>query len=112
MVKMLIVLVSTVSNSQVFLFKKMYSHFFSTNIRISAIFNDQSFNGTLTNDIVSFEHLGPEFLLFLYASKTRFWIDCLQSIQSIRIHQNFLKVFVKVIIIDQWNQTARFLYEI
>ena len=26
----------------------------------NAIFNDQSFNDTLTNDIVSFEQLGPE----------------------------------------------------
>ena len=25
------------------------------------MFNDQSFNDTLTNDIVSFEQLGPEF---------------------------------------------------
>ena len=39
---------------------KSYSHFFSKNISIYAIFNDQSFNGTLTNDIVSFEQLGPE----------------------------------------------------
>ena len=28
-------------------------------ISIYAIFNDQSFNDTLTNDIVSFEQLGP-----------------------------------------------------
>ena len=34
--------------------------FFSKNISIYAIFNDQSFNDTLTNDIVSFEQLGPE----------------------------------------------------
>ena len=27
-----------------------------------AIFNDQSFNDTLTNDIVSFEQLGPGLL--------------------------------------------------
>ena len=27
---------------------------------MSAIFNDQSFNATLTNDIVSFEQLGPD----------------------------------------------------
>ena len=27
---------------------------------IYAIFNDQSFNDTLTNDIVSFEQLGPD----------------------------------------------------
>ena len=33
------------------------NHIFSKNI--SAIFNDQSFNDTLTSDIVSFEQLGP-----------------------------------------------------
>ena len=65
MVKMLTTLVSTVSNSQLFLLKnvssfcKSSSHFFSKNISIYAIFNDQSFNDT--NDIVSFEQLGPEF---------------------------------------------------
>ena len=70
MVKMLTVLVSSVSNSQVFLLKKKivssfckcksYSHFFSKDISVYAIFNDQSFNDTLTNDIVSFEQLGPD----------------------------------------------------
>ena len=39
---------------------KSYSHFFSRNISVYAIFNDQSFNDTLTNDIVSIEQLGPE----------------------------------------------------
>ena len=34
--------------------------FFSKNISIYAIFNDQSFNDTLTNDVVSFEQLGPD----------------------------------------------------
>ena len=46
---------------------------FSKNISVYAIFNDQSFNDTLTNDIISFEQLGPEmhFLkLSLYASRT------------------------------------------
>ena len=38
---------------------KTFSHFFYKNISIYAIFNDQSFNNTLTNDIVSFEQLGP-----------------------------------------------------
>ena len=33
--------------------------FFSQNISIYAIFNDQSFNDTLTNNIISFEQLGP-----------------------------------------------------
>ena len=48
-VKMLTVLVSTISNSQVFLLKKCvakcksYSHFFSKNISVYAIFNGQSF---------------------------------------------------------------------
>ena len=34
--------------------------FFSKNISVHAIFNDQSFNDTLTNDIASFEQLGPD----------------------------------------------------
>ena len=64
-VKMLTVLVSTISNSHVFLLKNMWiafanTHFFSKNISIYAIFNDESFNDTLTKDIVSFEQLGPE----------------------------------------------------
>ena len=33
--------------------------FFSKNISMYGISNDQSFNGTLINDIVSFEQLGP-----------------------------------------------------
>ena len=44
-------------------FCKSYSQFFSKNISIHALFNDQSFNDTLTNDIVSFEQLSrPELL--------------------------------------------------
>ena len=66
---MLTVLVSTISNSQVFLLKKCESllqmqkllTFFSKNISVYAIFNNQSFNDMLTNDIVSFEQLGPGF---------------------------------------------------
>ena len=66
-VKMLPVLVRKISYSQVFLLKnvssfckcKSYSHFFSKNISVHAILNDQSFYGTLTNDIVTFEQLGP-----------------------------------------------------
>ena len=59
-VKVLTVLVSTISNSQVFLLKLSYSRFFSKNISVYAIFNDQSFNDMLTNDIVSFEKLAPD----------------------------------------------------
>ena len=50
-IKMLNVLVSTISNSQVFLLK---------NVSSFCIFNDQSFNNTLTNDFISFEQLGPD----------------------------------------------------
>ena len=57
-VKMLTVLASTISNLQVVLLKA--SHFLAKKNSVYAIFNDQSFNGTLTNDIVGFEQLGPE----------------------------------------------------
>ena len=65
---MLTVLVCTISNSQAFLLKnvssfctcKSYLHFFSKNISICTIVNDQSFNDTLINDIVSFEQLCPD----------------------------------------------------
>ena len=59
-VKILTVLVNTKSNSQIFLLKNVSSFakathiFLSKNISIYAIFNDQSFNDMLTNDIVSF----------------------------------------------------------
>ena len=38
---------------------KSYSHFSAKNINVYAIFNDQSFNDTLANDIASFEQLDP-----------------------------------------------------
>ena len=61
-VKMLIVLVSTISNSHAYCRKicKSYWQFFSKNVSIYAIFNDQSFNDTLTNDNVSFEQVGSD----------------------------------------------------
>ena len=64
MVKILTVLVSTISNSQVFLLKNVkctsQSHFFQQNISIYAVFNGQIFNDTLTNDIISFKQLDPD----------------------------------------------------
>ena len=41
-------------------FAKATHIFFSKNISIYPIFNDQSFNDMLTNNIISFEQLGPE----------------------------------------------------
>ena len=54
MVKMLTVLVSTILISQVFLLTNVSSFcilliFFRKNIRVYAIFNNQSFNDTLTH---------------------------------------------------------------
>ena len=46
--------------------------FFSKNISIYAIINDQSFNDTLTNDIVSFK-LGPD--LFLISAQKHVLLD-------------------------------------
>ena len=43
--------------------------FFSKNISVYALFNDQSFYDTLTNDIVSFEQLGPDFFPY-FSSQT------------------------------------------
>ena len=68
MVKMLTVLVSIISNSQVFFSEKnvssfcickSYSYFFSKNISIYVIFDEQSFSNMLANDIIGFEQLGP-----------------------------------------------------
>ena len=39
--------------------------FFSKNIIVYAIFNDQNLNTILTNDIVSFEQPGPEHYVFV-----------------------------------------------
>ena len=45
--------------------QKLLTFFFSKNISVYAIFNDQSFNNMLTNDIVSFEQLDPGQLMAL-----------------------------------------------
>ena len=42
--------------------QKLLTFSFSKNISVYAIFNDQSFNDTLINDIVSFEQFGPGLL--------------------------------------------------
>ena len=54
---------------------------FSKHINIYAIFNDQSFNNTLTNDIVSFEQVGPgmqkQLILYIF---TYFYISIFEQI--------------------------------
>ena len=63
-VKMLTVLLSTISSSQVFLLKNVNSFFKCKNITVYGLFNDQSFDDVLTKDIVSFERLGPDLLKY------------------------------------------------
>ena len=61
-VKLLSVLLSRISNSQVVLLKKCEMQklltFYQQNNSLYAILNDQSFNDMLTNNIVSFEPMG------------------------------------------------------
>ena len=54
--------------------QKLLTYFFFKNISIYAIFNDQTFNDTLTNDIVSFEQLGPD-LCEMYTSPREITLD-------------------------------------
>ena len=41
-----------------------YSHFFSKNIDVFAIFQDRNFIVTLANNFINFEQLGPEHYAF------------------------------------------------
>ena len=85
-VKTLTVLVSTISNSQLFLLKKMWvafanakaTHIFSAKILAFMLYywhilNDQSFNDMLINDIVSFEQLGPKCSQGALVWRYNFW---------------------------------------
>ena len=64
-------------------------NFFSKNISVFSIFNDQSFINTLTNDIVSFEPLGPVLhqafqkrtigYFFLFFPETKL-LHCMQTV--------------------------------
>ena len=42
------------------------AHFLSKNISLYAMLNDQSFNDILTNNMVSFEQLGPDQLEYMH----------------------------------------------
>ena len=69
---MLTVLVSIISNSQIFLQKLLT--FFSKNINVYFIINDQSFNDTLTNDIVVLNNWAlVEMETYYVVSASDFW---------------------------------------
>ena len=48
---------------------KSYSHFFSKNFQHVCVSLDENFNELLTNDVVSFEQLGPEVLTHFRLNK-------------------------------------------
>ena len=92
--KMLTVQVSRISYLQVFFAEKKKKKtweafanakaahiFFSQNITVYGIYNDQSFNDTITNDIVSFEQLGLGRLLSSSVGDMSLLSPCKESLQ-------------------------------
>ena len=68
-------------------------NFFSKNISIYVIFNDQSFNDTFTTDIVSFEELG----LDLYQEQ---WDKTDIQINSfLFLHENVVWALMKIVLV-------------
>ena len=61
--------------------------FFSKNISVYTIFNDKGFNDTLTNDIVSFEQLGPD--SFLISPKKYIYFEVIIIIANL-LNKTFL----------------------
>ena len=56
----LTVLADSIHNILIFFAEKSYSHFFSKKYQNICVSLDVNFNESLTNDIVSFEQLGPD----------------------------------------------------
>ena len=64
---------------------------FSKNISIYAIFNGQSFKDTLTNNIISFEQLGPGFY------KINHWKFNLIKVWHYFISDRNIEIYVKIL---------------
>ena len=56
----LTILADSIYNILIFFAGKSYSHFFSKKFQHICVSLDVNFNESLTNDIVSFEQLGPD----------------------------------------------------
>ena len=76
---------------------KSYSHFFSKNISVHAIFNDQSFNNMLTDDIVSFEQLGPD-KYFSYFSTIEYVVG---TVFNLTACLGFSELLGKLVVLDK-----------
>ena len=59
----------TVLADSIYNFLKSYSHFFSKKFQRISVSLDVNFNESLTNDVVSFEQLGPDKLLYCLTSR-------------------------------------------
>ena len=57
---------------------KSYSHFFSKKFQNICVSLDVNFNKSLTNDVVSFEQLGPE----LFGIGSRLWVIMLDGLSG------------------------------
>ena len=61
-----------------------YSHFFSKKYQNICVSLDLNFNESLTNDVVSFEQLGPGFLLSAHGPLIHYSITWLFYVQVIK----------------------------
>ena len=68
----LTVLADSIYNILIFFAEKMCSHFFSKKFQHICVSLDVNFNELLTNDIVSFEQLGPDCFVVVFSFMFRF----------------------------------------
>ena len=99
------------------------SIFLSNNISIYVIFNDQSFNDTLTIDIISFKQLGREFLFhasiscnmlccnYTAMAMIRLWMSRLILVMAVYIH--IKETFYILCLLDCaiWFKGVQLLYD-
>ena len=71
--------------------QKLLTFFFSKNISVYGIFNDQSFNGMLTNDITSFEQLGPNLLSYFSMNHFRWNHFCEMILVGSHSHERAMQ---------------------
>ena len=90
----LTVLVDSIYNILIFFAEKMwvafavhcksYSHFFSKKFQKICVSLDVNFNKSLTNDIISFEELGPDKIVYLHSALGLNWHD--DNSNSVGLH--------------------------
>ena len=61
--------------------QKLLTFFFSKNISVYAIFNYQTFNDTLSNNIFSFESLGPDDIRIKKGTVCLIWFNTIYIVR-------------------------------